>query len=138
MEDLRSRLKEELIEEAGGWAPGDVVVTGEGVGEDDPGGGEEDGEEVTGGHGEEDRVGGGLHAGLAQDNDGEAVGEEGDQHEEGHHEAIQGLHQVQGAKPGGGVHHVAAARFKAAGNRIFNRKFMLLTYMSDIFFLSLH
>ena len=41
--------------------------------------------------------------------DDEGVGDEGDQHQEGHHPPIDRLHHLQGPQPGGGVHQVTAA-----------------------------
>ena len=42
-------------------------------------------------------------------NDDEGVGDEGEQHQEWHHPAIDRLHHLQGSQPGGGVNQVTAA-----------------------------
>ena len=51
-------------------------------------------------------------------NDDEGVGEEGEQHEEGHHPAIDRLDHLQGPQPGGGVNQVATTLGCTSGSKI--------------------
>ena len=66
--------------------------------------GQEDGQEIAHGHGQQHGVGRRPHGALAQHYDDEGVGHEGDEHEEGHHPAVHRAHQLQRPQPGGGVH----------------------------------
>ena len=70
---------------------------------------DEDCTEITDGHGEEDTVGGGLHAGSAEDDDDDGVGDDGDPRQEGHHDTKQGEHKAEGSMGAGGVEGVTGA-----------------------------
>ena len=56
----------------------------------------------------------------AQHKDDEAVGDEGDEDEEGHDPTIDGFHQLQWSKPGGHVHLVAGPGYFTPWHRVFN------------------
>lgn len=58
---------------------------------------DEDGAEVTHGHGEQDTVGGGPHAGPAQDHDDDGVGDQGDHGQHRHDDPQQREHEHHGA-----------------------------------------
>ena len=58
-------------------------------------------------HGEEDDVGGGLHAGPAEDDDDDGVGDERDHGQDWHDDSQKGKDQLHGSKGGCGVDSVA-------------------------------
>ena len=45
----------------------------------------------------------------AQDNDDDTIGEEGDEHEDWHEEAIDWLNNIQRTQPGGSIDYVATS-----------------------------
>ena len=51
----------------------------------------------------------------AQDHDDEAVGDEGEDEDEGHEPAVDGDDKGEGAELGRGVHRVASVRRQTAG-----------------------
>ena len=64
---------------------------------------DEDGAEVAHGHGEQDTVGGGPHAGPAQDYDDDGVGDQGDHGQHRHDDPQQREHEHHRAVRGRGV-----------------------------------
>ena len=77
-----------------------------------PGGGDEDGAEITDRHGEQDAVGGGPHAGPAQDDDDDGVGDQGDHGQHRHDHPQQREHEHHRAVRGRGVKGVAGPVLK--------------------------
>jgi len=74
-----------------------------------PGRREDDGEQVGDGHGHEDHVSGRPHVLLAQHDDDEYVGQEGDGQDERHDVAVDGEGELGRAVPRGAVDEVALA-----------------------------
>ena len=91
---LRRRLQGELEGEAGESRPLDVVERLEGVEVDVPGRWQQDRQQVTHRHRHQHRVGGGPHGRPGQHDDDDRVGDEGDQHQDGHQVAVDRLDQV--------------------------------------------
>ena len=77
---------------------------------------DEDGAEVTHGHGEEDTVGGGPHAGPAQDHDDDGVRDQGDHGQHRHDDPQQREHEHHRAVRGRGVKCVASPVLETPGN----------------------
>ena len=71
----------------------------------------ENGAKIANCHGEENDVGGRLHAGSAEDNDDDGVGDERDHGQYWHDDAKQGKDQLHRSKGEGGVDSVASSQF---------------------------
>lgn len=74
-----------------------------------PGGRRENCAEIANCHGEQDDVGGRLHAGPAEDDDDDGVGDERDHGQDGHDDSQQGEDQLHGSEGGCGVDSVAGS-----------------------------
>ena len=117
VEELRGGLQEKLVHVAEALSPLHGVMTtsqvecvkistirclllveSEGVYE--PGTGQEDGQEVAGGKGQQDDVGGGPHLGPGQHHDDQGVGEGGDEDEAGHDVPVERLDDLQRSEEG--------------------------------------
>ena len=85
VEYLRCGLQTELEHVASCPVPVQTVVTIKQVEIDVPGSWQEDGQEVTNGHGDEDCVGRGAHVVLTQHNDDNGVGHQSHHHQEWHY-----------------------------------------------------
>jgi hypothetical protein len=64
---------------------------------------------------QEDSVGGTGHSGPAEDDDNERVGDEGDENEDGHNDAVDGLDELQRSQPVARVQVVARPLLVASG-----------------------
>ena len=76
---------------------------------------DEDGAEVTDCHGEQDTVGGGPHAGPAQDDDDDSVGHHSDHGQHRHDDPQQREHEHHRAVRGRGVKSVASSVLETPG-----------------------
>lgn len=109
MECLRNSDAEEIIEIATETCPGVVLVMTETVEEDVPWSRNKNSAEITDCHGEEDAVGGGLHARSAEDDDDDGVGDDGDPGQDWHHDPEQRKHELERSVRVAGVEGVAGA-----------------------------
>ena len=78
---------------------------------------DEDGAEVTDCHGEQDTVGGGPHAGPAQDDDDDGVGHHSDHGQHRHDDPQQREHEHHRAVRGRCVKSVASPVLETSGSR---------------------
>lgn len=77
-----------------------------------PGGRRENCAEIANCHGEQDDVGGRLHAGPAEDDDDDGVGDDGYAGKDGHDDAKEGVDKVERSVELGGVHQVAGGHVR--------------------------
>ena len=94
---------------------------------------DEDGAEVTHGHGEQDTVGGGPHAGPAQDYDDDGVGDQGDHGQHRHDDPQQREHKHHRAVRGRGVKCVASPVLETPGNTYISFLFMAVSFQCTSF-----